>query len=82
VGKFLDIVGKDRFLFGINGPWVINRPCIINGLLDIHKRTGAHLLVTNDVHHLHVSEVLIRNLLVGVRTNGKFWVFKILAIYY
>jgi len=73
VGKFLDIVGKDRFYLELMAHGLSTDHVIINGLLDIHKRTGAHLLVTNDVHHLHVSEVLIRNLLVGVRTNGKFW---------
>lgn len=67
--RMQDIFGKGNYYLELMYHGIEQEARVIQGILEIHKRTGIPLVVTNDVHYRDKEDCKIRNTLTYIRTN-------------
>ncbi|MDR2425791.1 MAG: DNA polymerase III subunit alpha [Endomicrobium sp.] len=67
--EYCDIFGKENFYIEIMDNGLENQQKIIPGLMDLSKRTGIELVVTNDCHFLKKEDAEIHDILLCIGTG-------------
>ena len=68
-GEFIEIFGKDRFFLELQDHGLEEQRIANRGLLEIQKKTGLPLIVTNDVHYLQRNHAPAHEVMLCMQTG-------------
>lgn len=70
-GKLSDIFGKDRFYLELQRHGIPEEDIAARGVIEISKKTGIPLVVTNDSHYLKKEDREAQDILLRINQNKK-----------
>lgn len=68
-GRYQEIMGKENFFLEIQDHGMPEQRTILNGIVEIHKRTGIPLVATNDVHYLRKEHAEAHEVMLCLQTS-------------
>ncbi len=68
-GLYTEIMGKDNFFLELQDHGIPEQRTILQGLIEIHKRTGIPLVATNDVHYLRKEHAEAHEVMLCLQTQ-------------
>ena len=68
-GLYAEMMGKDNFFLELQDHGIPEQRTILQGLIDIHKRTGIPLVATNDVHYLRKEHAEAHEVMLCLQTQ-------------
>ncbi len=68
-GLYAEIMGKDNFFLELQDHGIPEQRTILQGLIEIHKRTNIPLVATNDVHYLRKEHAEAHEVMLCLQTQ-------------
>ncbi len=68
-GLYQEIMGKDNFFLELQDHGIPEQRKILQGLIEIHKRTNIPLVATNDVHYLRKEHAEAHEVMLCMQTS-------------
>jgi DNA polymerase III subunit alpha len=68
-GLYQEIMGKENFFLELQDHGIPEQRTILQGLIEIHRRTGIPLVATNDVHYLRKEHAEAHEVMLCLQTS-------------
>jgi len=67
--EYEDIFGKGNFFLEIQDHGLAEQRKVIDGMWQVHERTGIAMVATNDLHYVHKEDAFVQDALLCIQTG-------------